>query len=191
MARRAILVVGATLLGALAMPAVPALAGGGCHSGATNGEGDTVEMKDACFTPSILRVDTGASVTFVNRDDLTHNVGGNLWGNFEDMTLGDTFVATFDESGIYPFACSYHPGMTGAILVGDGTGAGNGEQVTVAPYEAPAASPQGEVVAADEPAADPGTSAVGWIAMGAAGLVIGLGAGVFGRRRSGGDGTGS
>jgi plastocyanin len=173
------------------VPAVPALAGGGCHSGVTSGEGDTVELKDACFTPSILRVDPGAGVTFVNLDDLTHNVGGNLWGNFEDMHLGDAFTATFDEPGVYPFACSYHPGMTGAIVVGDGTGAGNGEEVTVASYRAPAAAPQAEVVPTDGRTADEGSSAVGWIATGAAGLVIGLGAGVFGRRRDGKSPAGS
>jgi plastocyanin len=185
MARRTILVLAATLLGALAVPALPALAGGGCHDGATTGEGDTVEMKDACFTPTTLTVDSGDTVTFVNLDDMTHNVGGSLWGHYDDMNQGDVFEATFAEAGIFPYACSYHPGMTGAIVVGDGAGAGNGERVTVASYEAPAASPEVVVrAAASEQPAGSGSSPVGWIAAGAAGLVIGLGAGLFGRRRS-------
>jgi len=193
MARRTILVLAATLLGTLAVPAAPALAGGGCHSGATTGEGDTVEMKDACFTPSILRVDPGAEVTFVNRDDLTHNVGANQWGNFDDMDLGDSFTATFDKAGVYPFACSYHPGMTGAIVVGTGSGAGNGAEVAVASFGSSEASPPAPVAvsAVDAGATDTGPSAVGWIATGAAGLVIGLGAGIFGRRRSGNSRTAS
>ena len=33
---------------------------------------------------------------------------------------------SFDEAGTYPFACSYHPGMTGAIVVGDGKGVAGG-----------------------------------------------------------------
>ena len=116
MARRTAIIV-AAFVAALALPALPAGAGGGCHAGATQGEGATVEMLDACFTPSILRVQPGDAVTFVNRDPVTHNVGGNLWGNLDDMNRGDAFTATFDDAGVYPFACSYHPGMTGAIAI--------------------------------------------------------------------------
>ena len=54
-------------------------------------------------------------------------MGGNAWGHFEDMIEGDAFTVRFDDAGIYPFACNYHPGMTGAIVVGDGKGAGNAE----------------------------------------------------------------
>ena len=80
MARRIGTALAATFLVALVLPASAALAGGGCHTGATQGEGDTVEFKDACFTPSILQVDPGDSVTFVNLDEMTHNVGGERVG---------------------------------------------------------------------------------------------------------------
>ncbi|MGH2637315.1 MAG: cupredoxin domain-containing protein [Actinomycetota bacterium] len=184
MTRRSILVLAATALCALTLPPAPAMAGGGCHEGATTGNGDTVEMKGACFTPTTLHVEPGDTVSFVNLDAMTHNVGGGQWGNFDDMTQGDAFTATFAAEGIFPYACSYHPGMAGAIVVGDGAGAGNGEEVTVASYEAPAASPQVEIrTVAGSPTGD-GSNPVGWIAAGAAGLVIGLGAGTFGRRRS-------
>jgi hypothetical protein len=33
------------------------------------------------------------------------------------MEQGDRFSVSFDEEGVYPFACTYHPGMTGAIVV--------------------------------------------------------------------------
>lgn len=183
MARRTLLLMAATVLGLVAVPAVSALAGGGCHQGVTTGSGDTVEMVDACFTPTTLRVDPGATVTFVNRDPMTHNVGGNLWGNFEGMNEGDVFTATFSSAGIYPYACSYHPGMTGAIVVGNGTGVGNGEAVTVAAYQAPAA--EGDVANPAPPpeAPETGSSAIGWVAGGAIGLGLGLGAGLAVRRR--------
>jgi plastocyanin len=123
-----------------------ASAGGGCHSGVTendaSGEKDpTVRMIDACFTATVTTVDPEAPVTFVNTDDgITHNVGGNQWGQFEDMLPGDAFTVSFDEAGTYPFACSYHPGMSGAIVVGDGKGAGAGETISVEPFvPAPAA----------------------------------------------------
>lgn len=133
-----------------------ALAGGGCHDGVTRNDATgektaTVRMIDACFTATVTTVDPGAPVTFANTDlGVTHNVGGNQWGHFEDMIEGDAFTATFDEAGIYPFACNYHPGMTGAIVVGDGKGAGSGsEGVTVQPFEASSPGVVSPVTAAD------------------------------------------
>ncbi|HEY7755128.1 MAG TPA: plastocyanin/azurin family copper-binding protein [Actinomycetota bacterium] len=183
MARRTLLIFAATTLCALAVPAAPAVAGGGCHSGVTTGEGDTVEMRDACFTPTTLRVAPGDEVSFVNLDPITHNVGGNLWGHLDDMGEGDAFTATFTDAGIYPYACSYHPGMTGAIVVGDGTGAGNGEAVTIAAFEPPSPSPEVEIRTVEVGASEGGSSGLGWVAGGAIGLAIGLGVGLLLRRR--------
>jgi plastocyanin len=185
MARRTLFVLAATFLAGLALPSVPALAGGGCHGGATTGEGDTVEMKDACFRPSTLRIAPGDTVTFVNRDAMTHNVTANGWGRFERMNQGDTFQATFEESGVYAFACQYHPGMTGAILVGDGTGPGSGEAVTVASYRPPDASDSQVLASETTTATETSTNVVGWVAGAAIGLAVGLAGGLLLRRRGG------
>lgn len=128
-----------------------ALAGGGCHAPATQADGTgqeaaTVRLIDACFKASVTTVDPGTAITFVNDDWTTHNVGGNAWGNFDDMREGDAFTMTFADPGIYPFACTYHPGMTGAIVVGDGTGAGSGSAITVDPVD-PASEPAAPVTA--------------------------------------------
>jgi plastocyanin len=169
--------VAAAAAAALVVPlGPPAVAGGGCHGGSTEGEGDTVAMAKACFTPSILRVDPGTEVRFVNKDPIVHNVGGTGWGMFEDMLEGDSFTATFDRPGIYPFACSYHPGMNGAVVVGDGTGVGSGEQVTQS-------SATGSAEARSPSAATNRGSAAGWIGGGIAGLVLGAGLGLGWRRR--------
>ena len=48
MARRSAIVIAAAFLTVLIVPAIPAAAGGGCHTGATQGKGDTVELVDAC-----------------------------------------------------------------------------------------------------------------------------------------------
>jgi plastocyanin len=167
-----------------------ALAGGGCHGGATQQdetgkEKATVEMVDACFQASITAIDPGTDVTFVNLDQGTvHNVAGTLWGQYEDMYEGDEYTATFDEPGVYPFACAYHPGMTGAIVVGGGTGVGNGETVSTTP-------PDLEPVSATTTAAattSGGTSGRFVLAAGIAGLAIGAGAAIafgwIGKKRS-------
>ena len=127
--RTGVLVFVLALATAALWPASAAVAGGGCHrSEGTQGEGDTVEMAKMCFTPSVLSVDPGTEVTFVNRDPITHNVSATGWGSTRDLELGEGFTATFDEEGTYPYACMYHYGMTGAIVVGDGEGPASGSR---------------------------------------------------------------
>lgn len=173
---------------ALALLGVPAAAGGGgCYSGTTQGSGDRVELLEACPAPTILRIDPGRSVTFVNKDPFAHNlIGvGSAWGHPDELAQGDSFTATFEQAGIYPYACWIHPGMTGAVVVGDGTGAGNGTTVSVGSAGAPSSS----AVAADQavrPARSHGaaaSAAVGWIAGGTLGLALGLATGLAVRRR--------
>ena len=88
MARRSAIVIAAAFLTVLIVPAIPAAAGGGCHTGATQGTGDTVELVDACPTPTILTIDPGGTVTFVNEDPFAHNVIGSAWGHPEDLNQG-------------------------------------------------------------------------------------------------------
>jgi plastocyanin len=179
----------ASLLVLLLIPPLPASAGGGCHSGVTQGTGDTVEMVDACFTPTTLRIAPGDEVTFVNTDGFTHNVTANLWGHFDDMDQGDAFTATFADEGVYPYACTYHPGMTGLVVVGDGDGPGSGVVVAAAAFdEPPPPSPVVEIrTVTQETSAAPVT--VGWLLGGAIGLAVGLGIGVLRRRRRPGSQT--
>jgi plastocyanin len=150
------------LIGALgSMPA--ATAGGGCHSGASEGRGTTIDLIDACFTPTTLFAEPGDTITFVNRDPFVHNVTGNTWGHFEDLNEGDRFTTSFVDEGVYPFACTYHPGMSGAIVIGDGDAGG---ATTTEPVTQPlAASPV------------PVRSDAGWLTAGAVGLAIGAAAG--------------
>jgi plastocyanin len=163
-----------------------ALAGGGCHGGVTQNDATgedvtTVRMIDACFTATVTTVDPGTEVTFVNADfGMIHNVNGNEWGHAEDMSKGDAFTVSFDSAGVYPFACQYHPGMTGAIVVGDGKGAGSGSGITVEPFNAPAPQTVTRVVTRDE-----GLPAGLAIAAGVVGLALGGGI-AFGLLRSGG-----
>jgi plastocyanin len=162
----------------------PAPAGGGCHRGLTQGEGDTVEMSKMCFGPSILRADPGTEVTFVNLDPIVHNVNANGdWGQLDDMYEGDAFTATFREDGVYPFACSYHAGMTGAIVVGEGEGAGASASVMGPSTISEAATADGGEVAAAPTSSDGRASPTGWVAGGVLGLALGAGGALLWRRR--------
>ena len=156
------------------MWAVPASAGGGgrCRGGATQGQGDTVTMSKACFTPSVLRANPGTEVTFVNRDPVVHNVSATGWGYFKDMVEGEAFPATFEEPGVYPYACTYHAGMTGAIVVGEGLDAGTGGTVG-----------GDRLVTRAAANTEDGTSTVGWAVGGAGGFLLGAASVLLLRRR--------
>jgi plastocyanin len=153
-----------------------ATAGGGGHCAPTEDRGDRVELEGACFTPTTLHTDPGTTITFVNRDPYAHNVSGTGWGNYEDMNQGDRFTTSFADEGLYPFACTLHPGMTGVIVVGDDAGAA-------------AVSDVQPLAASTSPAPSDGD----WIAAGAVGLAVGAAAGaglVAVRRRRATDGSG-
>jgi len=169
------------LLVVLTLPAFPAAGGGGCHTGATQGKGTDVEIAGICFTPTILHIDPGQSVTWTNTDPLAHNITANSWGYFDDLLEGDSFTATFGDSGVYPYACTYHPGMTGAVVVGDGLGAGSGQTVAVGaePVQSPAAPAEVAVASAGSGAGSVGA----WIGGAALGIAVALGLVLVFRRR--------
>ena len=110
MARRTVIWMAAAFLAVLIVPVAPAAAGGGCHQGVTQGDGDTVEMVDACFTPTILTVDPGETVTFVNTDPMTHNVTANVWGYFEEHERGRRVHRDVRPAGYLPVRVRLPPG---------------------------------------------------------------------------------
>jgi len=102
-----------------------AAAGGGCHSTPTSSRGDAIDIADLCFDATVLYVDPGTEVTWTNRDSMTHDVVGvgDTWGDPGlSLLTGDDVSYRFDADGVYPYACWLHPGMVGAIVVGDGVG---------------------------------------------------------------------
>jgi plastocyanin len=121
--RRALFaVIAVVAVGAAPIPVTPAVAGGGgCHGKATEATASTVELQKACFTPTVARVEVGQQVAFVNRDGFTHNIVGfgALWGDIEGLGYGEKKLYTFRETGIFPYACTLHAGMVGAVVVGD------------------------------------------------------------------------
>ncbi|MBA3690569.1 MAG: hypothetical protein H0W82_04040, partial [Actinobacteria bacterium] len=125
---RTIIVATLTAGAAVASWSGSASAGGGCLHGTppSEGGGTVVEMIDACFTPTVLHVDPGATVTFVNRDGMNHQVAGvgDTWGSFTELVPGERVTYTFETDGVYLYSCYLHPGMVGAVVAGSGAGSG-------------------------------------------------------------------
>jgi plastocyanin len=122
MVRRA-LAVGVLALAALSFWAPGAIAGGGCHGGQfTDAKGVRVDLRDACFTPTVIRVQPGQSVTWTNDDSMDHTVtgAGYRWGGMDTLRQGRSVTYAFKASGVFPYFCIIHPGMVGAVVVGNG-----------------------------------------------------------------------
>jgi plastocyanin len=156
----AALVVAAATLGMVASTAGGAAAsgGGGCGGPVSDATGTTVRIHDFCFLPTILRVRRGQAVTFDNRDSFSHVVlGANaVWGSFTQLRGRHTVTYRFTRAGVYPYVCTYHPGMVGAIVVGNASGRGAAHATATAAGPVIAVSP--ETRAAQPVAADPVTA---------------------------------
>jgi plastocyanin len=151
--------------------AAPAWAGGGtCHDGVTDERGTTdVVLSQLCFRPTVIRVDAGVTVRWVNVDGVDHTVTGSglTFGTYDTVRAGQSVSYRFDRAGTFPYFCHLHPGMVGTVVVANG---GTGSATVGRPIARPVAR------------------ASGWDATSAGGLaagagVIGLGAGLRLRRR--------
>ena len=117
--------IGILLLGTLVL--VPGVAsasgGGGCGQPVTDAKGTGVDIQDFCFSPTILRVGVGDAVTFTNVDPFPHSVlGANAtWGDYAGFKR-KSVTYRFSEPGVYPYVCTYHVGMVGVVVVGNGAG---------------------------------------------------------------------
>jgi plastocyanin len=127
----------AVLATALALVPVAHAGGGGFCSGyegerITDAAGGRVSMSKNCFGPTVLRIERGQTVRFVNNDPAPHTVGGAT-GSFGDMhksiAPGDSVAFNFERDGVFPYVCTFHPGMAGAVVVGAGVGASAGGSV--------------------------------------------------------------
>lgn len=119
------IVVGAMLL--LAVGLTPGVArasgGGGCGRAVTDDDGTRIGISNFCFDPTIFRVEPGNIVTWVNKDSVPHSVlGANAsWGGFDPIRRdGGEVSYRFVHPGVYPYVCTIHVGMVGAVVVGDG-----------------------------------------------------------------------
>jgi plastocyanin len=156
--------------------------GGGCGGPVTDESGTEVEIKEFCFTPTILRAEPGDTITFTNLDKSPHTVLGanGIWGSYDALKRNVEATYEFAEPGVYPFVCTWHVGMIGAVVVGDGEGGA----IDTTTADGPVSLASSQTVAADESGSD---GVAGALSAGAIGLAVGA-AGAVGtlrlRRRS-------
>ena len=70
------------------------------------------------FAPTPLNVKVGATVTWVNRDDIPHSiVCPDLQVKSHPLDTDDSFAYTFGRAGTYEYICGLHPHMHGQVVV--------------------------------------------------------------------------
>lgn len=168
-------------------PATVANAGGGAHCDPmfTDAKTDVVRLAKNCFIPTIARVDPGTKVSFANEDGIPHTVTGAVFvfGGMDEFSTGERSFR-FAEEGIYPYVCILHPGMAGAVVVGDGKGAVSTASVTRDTFANPPADDDSVAAEAGGSDTEPvaSTGSVMW-PIGLAVLVIAVGTAVWFPRR--------
>jgi plastocyanin len=78
----------------------------------------TVTIDNFTFSPMTIEVQRGATIKWINKDDIPHVVASTA-GTFKSRAIDTdgSFVFTFTEPGTYEYYCSVHPKMTGKIVV--------------------------------------------------------------------------
>jgi plastocyanin len=99
------------------------LAGGVAMLGATMRvvtakDGMEIGIDNFKFAPTPLTVPKGATVTWVNRDDIPHSiVCQSLSFHSHPMDTDGTTSLTFEQAGTYEYVCGMHPFMRGQVIV--------------------------------------------------------------------------
>jgi plastocyanin len=81
-----------------------------------------VKIDNFTFGPQKLTVKVGATVTWINEDDIPHTVVST--GHFRSKALdtGDKYSFTFTTPGSYEYFCGLHPHMQASVTVEAATG---------------------------------------------------------------------
>ena len=81
------------------------------------------EEIDRCYIPSIIVIDSGKQVTWVNQDSAFHSVTSGFYGaptelfDSGHMDPFESYTLSFDDVGTFDYFCTLHPWMKGQVIV--------------------------------------------------------------------------
>jgi plastocyanin len=78
-----------------------------------------VKILNFVYTPNVVRVGVGGTVTWQNVESDIHTVTseGSMELSSGNMSRQTFYVHTFTKPGVYPFHCLIHEVMTGTVIV--------------------------------------------------------------------------
>ncbi len=81
------------------------------------------EEDDRCYIPSLIVIEKGKQVTWVNEDSAFHSITSGFYDTPTDLFDSghldpfESYILTFDETGTYDYFCTLHPWMKGQVVV--------------------------------------------------------------------------
>jgi len=81
------------------------------------------EETDRCYIPSLIVIQKGKQVTWVNEDSAFHSITSGFYDTPTDLFDSghldpfESYTLTFDETGTYDYFCTLHPWMKGQVVV--------------------------------------------------------------------------
>jgi plastocyanin len=93
--------------------------GMGNNNGSSGSPGaNEVWIEGMAFTPSVITVAAGTTITWTNKASIAHTVTSDK-GLFDsgDISSNGTFTFKFTTAGSYPYHCAVHPSMTAKVVV--------------------------------------------------------------------------
>lgn len=76
----------------------------------------TVNIQAFAFTPAVVRVKAGGTVTWTNNDSAAHTATGTGFDT-GSLARGQSATVTFDTPGTFDYRCTPHPAMRGTVIV--------------------------------------------------------------------------
>lgn len=96
---------------------------GGTTPKTSSGESAGVTVENFDFTPKLMQIDLGTTVTWTNLDSTTHVIAAGAEGATTGLfggglgAKGSTYSFTFETAGTFDYLCSRHPAMTATVKV--------------------------------------------------------------------------
>ena len=83
-----------------------------------------ISIDNFSFTPAMLTVKAGTTVTWTNHDDIPHGIASSdkAFKRSKALDTDDSYSFTFTTPGTYQYFCYLHPHMVGSIVVESTTG---------------------------------------------------------------------
>jgi plastocyanin len=95
----------------------------GCQKTNNPPAANEVFIENFSFNPAVDTVTAGTAVTWINRDNVDHEIRNGTPAQPESLfhssilAPNDSFSFTFDSAGTFPYYCVIHSGMTGTVVV--------------------------------------------------------------------------
>jgi plastocyanin len=78
-----------------------------------------VWIQNMAFNPATITVNTGTTITWTNKDGVTHTVTSDNDLFSSGSIAGNAYIHTFSTAGSYAYHCSIHTYMTATVIVKD------------------------------------------------------------------------